>query len=240
MTLPSPRAVLTGLAATLGLAASPVDGPSLTPVPRDEEGILPRQQLVLERARTAPPAAVVFVGDSITQGWEDGGRASWERTIAPLGAVNLGVSGDRTEHVLWRLSQAPLTRLAPRVVVLLIGTNNLGHQHDDAKGTLAGVTAVARMIRAQVPEATLALMAVFPRGEGLNAMRGDLLQINQALQSAFKDDPKVRWIDCGARFVKADGSIDAALMPDALHLSPAGYAIWAEALAPVMPAPSRP
>lgn len=219
----------------LGFAvAMPGDGPSLTPVPRSDAGILARQDVVLDRARTADPAALVFVGDSITQGWEDPGKATWATAFAPIGAVNLGVSGDRTEHVLWRLSQAPLTRLAPKVVVLLIGTNNLGHQHDDAQGTLAGITAVARTIRAQVPDATLALMAVFPRGERINAMRGDLLQINQALAVAFAGDPKVTIVDCGARFVKPDGSIDAALMPDALHLSPDGYAIWAQALEPVL------
>jgi len=242
MTLPSPRPVLTGLAATLGLAASPVDGPSLTPVPRDQEGILPRQQLVLERARTAPPAAVVFVGDSITQGWEDAGAATWKRAFEPLGALQIGVGGDRTEHVLWRLQQAPITRLAPKVVVLLIGTNNLGHGSSNADETLAGVKAIVDVLVAQCDGATVHVLEIFPRGERINPMRGDIAQINQALRAYVNEEnskqkqgrPRRAIHAIGDLFVDARGEISASVMPDALHLSKDGYRIWGEALLPLV------
>jgi lysophospholipase L1-like esterase len=203
-----------------------------TPVPRTDEGILARQAEVLRRARESAPAAVVFLGDSITQGWEDAGRAVWERELAPLGALNLGVSGDRTEHVLWRLQEASLARLAPRVVVILIGTNNLGHGSSDAEGTLAGVRAVLARVREQAPAAQVLLLEIFPRGERMNPMRGDIAQVNQALRAHPPE--RVRTLALGDRWVNADGTLSREVLPDLLHLSERGYREWAEGLVPAL------
>lgn len=224
--------VLGSLVSVSAVKAPPTtpEGVTTTPTARTDEGILPRQAEVIRRARESAPAKVVFVGDSITQSWEDPGAAIWQERFAPMGALNLGVSGDRTEHVLWRLQEAPLTRLNPRAVVLLIGTNNLGHGTANAQETLAGVKAVVAMIRKQVPDATLVLCSTFPRGETINAMRGDILQVNQAVAVAVKGDPKVVVVDLGDKFVSADGTISRQLMPDALHLTPKGYAIWADGI----------
>jgi lysophospholipase L1-like esterase len=203
---------------------------AVLPVARTESAILERQAEVLRRAKTGAKAPVVFVGDSITQGWEGDGAEPWQKYFAPLGALNLGVSGDRTEHVLWRLQQAPLTRLEPRVVVLLIGTNNLGHGTSDAEQTLAGVLAVIALLHAQAPQAVLLVHEIFPRGERMNPLRGDIAQINQVLRGLA--DAKTRVLGFSDRWVRADGTISAQSMPDFLHLSPAAYAQWAEALAP--------
>ncbi|MFY9345186.1 MAG: GDSL-type esterase/lipase family protein [Planctomycetota bacterium] len=204
--------------------------PAITPVARTDAGILPRQDQVLQRAREAPPAALVFVGDSITQGWESSGKESWERHFVPLGAVNLGVSGDRTEHVLWRLQQAPITRLAPKVIVLLIGTNNLGHGATNAEQTLAGVLAVIALLRAQAPDARILVNEILPRGERINAMRGDILQVNQAVRGQV--DANTRCLPVGDRWVRGDGTIGKDVMPDFLHLTKAAYEQWAQALLP--------
>jgi N-acetylglucosamine-6-sulfatase len=218
--------------------------PSTNPAPRNDPAGAERESVVVERARTSPPASVVFLGDSITQGWETDGLAVWEGRIAPLGALNLGVSGDRTEHVLWRLAKAPITRLSPKAVVLLIGTNNVGHGRDDAAATLAGVRAVISLVRTQAPTATVIVCGILPRGESMNAMRGELLQVNQALAREFGascdiDAPLpagggVRFIDFGTQFIDPDGKIQPTLMPDALHLSPAGYSVWADAILPAL------
>ena len=208
----------------------PQQNAAVVPAPRTDEGILQRQAEVLRRAKTNAKAAVVFVGDSITQGWEDGGQQVWEKQFAPLGALNLGVSGDRTEHVLWRLKEAPLTRLEPRAVVLLIGTNNLGHGTSNAEQTLAGVQAVIALLHEQVPQATLLVHEIFPRGERFNAMRGDIGQVNQVLRAQAA--PGVRVLGLCDRWVRADGTIAKEIMPDFLHLSPEGYEQWAAALAP--------
>lgn len=212
--------------------AKPVNSATI-PVPRTEEGILARQTECVRRAKETAQADVVFVGDSITQGWEDVGNADWNARFARLGALNLGVSGDRTEHVLWRLEQAPLTRLAPKVVVLLIGTNNLGHGTHTAEQTLEGIQRVITVLRAQAPQARLFVHEILPRGERFNAMRGDITQINQALRNA-QAAGGYRTLAIGDTWVRADGSIDAANMPDFLHLSPAAYAQWAAALEPAL------
>ena len=215
------------------LAMSPIfssQQSTVTPVSRTDEGILPRQAEVIRRARESAPVDLIFVGDSITQAWEDGGAAVWKERFAPAGAINLGVSGDRTEYVLWRLDQAPLTRLAPKAVVLLIGTNNLGHGTANAAQTFIGIRAVVAKIQTQVPSARILLCAIFPREENMNAMRGDVAQVNQALASAFANESSVRVMDLCTSFIAADGKIPARLMPDFLHLSPAGYQVWADGI----------
>ena len=224
--------VLAALALLAPAAVAQADNPATTPVPRTDEGILARQTEVLRRAREAGPADVVFLGDSITQGWEGAGKAVWERDVAPLGAVNLGVSGDRTEHVLWRLQEAPITRLQPRAVVVMIGTNNLGHGSSNAEQTLAGVHAVLAKVREQAPQAEILLLEIFPRGERINAMRGDIAQINQALRA--HPPQGVRTLALGDRWVQADGTISKEVMPDLLHLSPLGYEQWAQGMLPAL------
>jgi len=213
-------------------AQEPGANPAVLPVPRSDEGILPRQAEVLRRARETAAAPVVFLGDSITQGWEDAGRETWERDLAPLGALNLGVSGDRTEHVLWRLREAPITHLSPRVIVLLIGTNNLGHQAATAEQTLVGMQAILDVLRGQAPQATILLLEIFPRGERFNPMRGDIAQINQVLRT--HPGEHVRTLPLGDRWVRADGTLPAEIMPDFLHLSPLGYRQWSEGLLPAL------
>lgn len=243
-------ALCTG-AALAQAPAAPVPAPtlptSLTPAPRTDDWAIAREKELLRRAREAEPAKVVFVGDSITQAWEDDGAQVWQRAVAPLGALNLGNSGDRTEHVLWRLQQAPLTRLAPQHVVLLIGTNNLGHGTSNAQDTLAGVKAIVTLLAAQCPAATIHLLEIFPRDEAMSPMRGDICQINQALRAFVRDEPtlqrgtvghekrsRVTIHALGDSFVRADGSLPKELMPDGLHLSTKGYELWAAALVPFL------
>jgi lysophospholipase L1-like esterase len=213
-------------------AGGPATPSSIVRVPRTD-GAAERQTETLRRVLDAKePASVVFLGDSITQGWEGAGKSTWDASIAPLKAVNLGVSGDRTEHVLWRLAAAPLKMLQPKAIVVMIGTNNLGHGSSNAEETLLGVRTIVDTIRSQCPTATILLCGIFPRGERFNPMRGDICQINQALQRLAGD--RVVVADFGHRFLRDDGSISTDIMPDHLHLSPAGYAIWAEETLPIL------
>ena len=234
---PLAAAVLAFLIATTSTAQdpqppatkAPASNAAVVPARRGDEGIQPRVEETLRRARETAKAPIVFVGDSITQGFETAGKKTWS-VFAELGAVNLGVSGDRTEHVLWRLQQAPITRLEPKVIVLLIGTNNLGHGTANAEQTLEGVLAVLAALRAQAPQARILVTEIFPRGERINAMRGDILQVNQAVRGQV--DANTRCLPIGDRWVLADGTIAKATMPDFLHLSPAAYEQWAAALLP--------
>ena len=221
----------------LGLAPQDAKKPSsLVPAPRTDEWAIKREAECIKRAAESAPVHVVFVGDSITQAWEDPGKAAWEKHIAPLGALNLGNSGDRTENVLWRLDKAPLTRLKAKHVVLLIGTNNLGHGTSNGQETLDGVKAVAAKLAEQCPDATIHILEIFPRGERFNAMRGDICQINQALRAwvAAQRGSKLAIHSIGDQFMGADGSISKEIMPDFLHLTPKGYEIWASSVAPLL------
>ncbi|RPG13845.1 MAG: hypothetical protein CBB69_012710 [Phycisphaera sp. TMED9] len=226
------------------VAAQATPPSSLVPAARTDAWAIDREAELIRRARESKPCDVLFVGDSITQAWEGPGAATWKKHIAPLGALNLGNSGDRTENVLWRLQEAPLDRLEAKHVVLLIGTNNLGHGTSDAAETLAGVTKVSEVLATQCPDATIHILEIFPRGERINPMRGDICQINQALRSfvatrnatATRNGGAPRYtIDAlGDRFVGPDGSIPKELMPDFLHLTPTGYEMWAEAIVPAL------
>ena len=237
------RTTLAILTAAVSLATAQEQKPAakassenvaIVPAPRSEAGIQSRQDECVRRAKETKSAPVVFVGDSITQAWEGGGKESWQKEFAPMGALNLGVSGDRTEHVLWRLQQAPITHLEPKAIVLLIGTNNLGHGTSNAEQTLAGVQKVIATLREQAPKATLIVCEIFPRGERINAMRGDIAQVNQVLRGMADERTKV--LGFSDQWVRTDGTISRDIMPDFLHLSKTGYGQWAAALKPALEA----
>lgn len=240
MTHLQPLVVLACLVALsgFGFAAqdSKKDAASIVPAPRTDEWAIKREAECIRRAKESTPVQVVFVGDSITQAWEDGGKDAWNKHIAPLGALNLGNSGDRTENVLYRLAQAPLTRLGAKHVVLLIGTNNLGHGTSNAQETLDGIKAVILKLSDQCPTATIHILEIFPRGERFNNMRGDICQINQTLRAWVAGQQSARLVThaIGDQFVSADGSIARDIMPDFLHLTPKGYELWATAVAPAL------
>ena len=185
----------------------------------------------LERAKD-PGVRLLFLGDSITNGWFWGDHMQlWDRHFAKYGAANFGIGGDRTEHVLWRIENGELDRLKPEVVVLLIGTNNIGYPADEI---VDGVSAVVRRVRVKLPESRLILMGIFPRGhEAGDPMRAKIRAVNREL-AKLADDDRVHFLDIGDRFLAADGSLPKDVMPDALHLSFKGYAMWAEAIAPLI------
>jgi len=164
------------------------------------------------------------------------GKTVWTNYYGNLKCLNFGVGGDRTEHVLWRFEQGQLDGLKPKAAVLMIGTNNSnnnrdGTEHYSTAEILEGVQAVVKQIRARLPDTKLLVLGIFPRSEKFNAQRGKLLQINQAL-AKLADGKMVHYLDFGSQLIEADGSISKTIMPDALHLSPAGYEIWAKAIEP--------
>jgi lysophospholipase L1-like esterase len=136
---------------------------------------------------------VLFLGDSITDLWRydvlggiPRGKAVWDRDFAPLHAANFGISGDRTQHVLWRIEHGELDGISPKVVVLLIGTNNTGTEPDgrirnSAPEIIAGVTAIVGEVRARLPGARILLMGVFPRGKIDDPRRRQIAQVNAAI-----------------------------------------------------------
>ena len=180
---------------------------------------------------------VLFIGDSITQGWEgNGAKEVWQKFYGNRRAVNLGIGGDQTQHVLWRLDHGNIDGIAPKVAVLMIGTNNSNKKKDGTEEyseaeILEGVRAVVAQIRARLPETKVLLLGIFPRRSQFNAQRGKILQVNQAL-AKLGDGKMIHYLDFGSRLIEPDGSISKDIMPDSLHLSERGYEIWADALEP--------
>ena len=176
---------------------------------------------------------LIFIGDSITHGWEGKGKAVWEKYYTKRNAVNLGIGGDRTEHVLWRLDNGNIKNINPKVAVVMIGTNNSGNGRNSAKEMIDGVTAVIDKLRTKLPKTEILLLDIFPRGQRINAQRGKILQVNQVL-SRLDSRPHVTFLRIGQNFVSPNGSIAKDIMPDFLHLTPNGYEIWAKSIEPTL------
>ena len=183
--------------------------------------------------RDAGEYPVVFIGDSITEGWGgEAGKPVFDRCFADLGVFNAGIGGDATQHTLWRVKHGVLDGINPRVVSLLIGTNNLGCDGHNGDQTAEGVVTLLRAIQDCCPEAVVILHALFPREEHAGTvLRREVAIINSLIQAAVDGD-RVRWLDVGESFLQPGRSIPASLMPDFLHFSEAGYQIWADVLRP--------
>jgi lysophospholipase L1-like esterase len=222
---------------TLLLAASALANTATEPAPKDERWLQRHEAFVAEARRG--DIKVLFLGDSITDFWRDtnpqrGGKAVWDREYAPLKAANFGISADRTQNVLWRLGHGEAEGYQPKVVVLMIGTNNTGLERDGTpRNTPAelveGVTAVVRELRARFPDAKILFLAIFPRGEKDSPQRAQVAEVNREL-AKLNDGQHVFFLDIGGRFLDAEGNIPRDIMPDLLHPSLKGYEIWADAI----------
>jgi lysophospholipase L1-like esterase len=202
-----------------------------TPVPRTgkpHERFLELNKRVKE---TGDKARLLFVGDSITQGWEGAGRNVWAKYYGHRDALNIGISGDRTEHVLWRLENGNIEGLKPKVAVLLIGVNNIPDESNSPGDVLAGVTAVVQKLRSSLPETKILVLGIFPFRPDFEPARGRALQVNQALYH-LADGEHVFFQDFGQQLIQPDGKISKSIMPDFLHPNEAGYKIWAKAIEP--------
>ena len=209
------------------IAPEPIQSPATTTPVSRESGAYARQNLVLERANTSH-AQVVLIGDSITEGWE-GAPDQLQSLVGLRSAANLGVGGDRTQHVLWRLQQAPLMSVNPKVIVLMIGTNNI--YDDSADDIVAGIRAITALLNQQCPNAEILVLDIPPRGDPMDSARAKIAQINAELAQG-EWPGHARFVRVGNQFLGADGALDRANLPDLLHFSQKGYAMWAAAIKP--------
>ena len=186
-----------------------------------------------ERAqKEASSIHLVFDGDSITDFWQTKGKDVWEAHYGKLGAFDFAISGDRTEHVLWRLAEGQVDGIKPKLIVLMIGTNNLGRNTNEQ--IAAGVTAIVQDYRKRCPDAVVLLQAIFPRGKAANDPARARIKAINAIIAKLQDGKKVIYVDFGDKFLGADGSLSPEIMPDFLHPSPKGYLIWADAIQPII------
>lgn len=209
-----------------------VPAPKLDRDGKISEGFLRQHESFLKRAERE--VGLLLLGDSITRGW-DKAPDEYKRVFGPYNPANFGIGGDRTEHVLWRIENGELDKIRPKVVMLMIGTNNIGNKAEDIT---RGVTAVVDAIKAKLPQTKILLLGIFPRGDdpakpAVASGRKKIDGVNANL-AKLADGKQVRYLDIGHVFLDEKGVIPKEIMPDALHPTPAGYKRWADAVKPVI------
>jgi len=200
---------------------------------------------------------LVLIGDSIihTTGDMNDGKyapnlAVWKRHFEPRHALNLGMNGQRTEEILWNLQNGQLDFLkSPRVIVLLIGTNNADDRHfphtHTAEQIFAGTKAITDLIRQRHPDTRILVLRIFPRGgdgekgvspPAFNASAQCIETCRRAgeLTAGLADGSHIFWLDVNAVFLRPDGTINPDRMWDLLHPSPAGTEVWVQAVEPTL------
>jgi lysophospholipase L1-like esterase len=180
------------------------------------------------------PIDVLLVGDSITQQW----GPAWAKHFPGLKTVNLGIGGDKTQNVLWRLDHGGVAGLEPRVIVLLIGNNNMFFTPETGVEAAAkGIETCAKNLRAKFPSAPVVVVKILPAHEPGNRFYEDIKKTNLAVDALkLETDPKVTVLDLWSDFTNADGTLKSGLFtPDNIHLTQdGGYALYAGRLKPVM------
>jgi lysophospholipase L1-like esterase len=196
-----------------------------------------RHERFVERAKKGE-VDILFLGDSITQGWEGKGKKVWAENFEPLKAANFGIGGDQTQHVLWRITEGKeLEGIDPKVAVVMIGTNNAGS--NSAAQIAEGIEAIVKELRRQKPKMKVLLLGVFPRAgkrpdkeatevEAAN-LHPKIKQINEII-AKLDDGKNIKYLDIGGKFLDKEGNLPKEIMPDYLHLSEKGYGIWAGAI----------
>jgi lysophospholipase L1-like esterase len=226
------RSALIGLLAALAVALLPASAQPQSALrcgPFTQEALpeaAPRENVhVRERferikaAVTSQPYKILFLGDSLTERFD---QEVWQAHMAPRGVLNAGVSGDRTEHLLWRLTHGNLDGPAPRGIVLLIGTNDLGHGRSPDLAA-NGIRADLLHLRQRLPDARVLLLGLWPRADQPKIQEHrEIDAVNRLIASC--DGGAVTYADIGGLLLEPDGRLSPQISPDRLHFSGQGYA----------------
>ena len=182
---------------------------------------------------------VMFLGDSITMMWRsqsglEGGTLVWEKHYKNIPAGNYGISGDKTENVLWRITEGnDLDGTNPKVIVLLIGINNL-LQKSSPEDTAVGIKEIVKVLREKLPQSKILLLGVFPCCKNpKHPIRDKVKKVNKIICN-LADNKKIWYLDIGNVFLEKDGSISKKVLRDYLHLSEKGYQRWATTMNPTL------
>ena len=189
------------------------------PAPRDSDK--PRRRLAeLNADIKVQPYRIIYFGDSITQGWD---KALWQQYLAPRGIFNAGIDGDRTEHLRWRLDHGNLAGTPPQAVIVLIGTNDIGHGRPPEIAA-EGVRAAIAQLRERLPTARILLLGLWPRGATpADPLRRGAEAVNERIKTCGDGSATV-YADIGGALLDPGGVLSHAVSPDLLHFSAAGYA----------------
>jgi len=206
-------------------AATPVENPWTKRLP---QGWWKKRHEETLSAPAREEARIVFIGDSITDGWdsEGGGLKVWQREYIPKKALNLGIVCDSTQHVLWRLDNGAIDGLRNlKVAVIEIGTNNVGITRDPPEDIAKGVEAICERVKQKAPQAKILLLAIFPKQFGAN--RHD---VANGLIAKLADDKQIFFMDINDKLVNTEGAIADRVG----HLTEKGYEVWAEQIGTIL------
>jgi len=199
------------------------------PVARGDRRGLERLERINQAVKNVSHS-VLFLGDSLTEGWDP---ALWERSLASRGVLNAGISGDFTDHILWRLEHGNLAGPTPKAVILLIGTNDLA-AHRSPELTADGIRANLMLLRERLPEARILLLGLLPREQFSDApLRRAAAQVNSLIRDCA-DGEHIVYAEIGDVLLDSDGRLSVTVSPDWLHFSERGYALLASRLEPVL------
>jgi len=203
---------------------------SILPTKQDTVWWLPRHEEKLAEKNAMARVDLVFLGDSITQAWEKEGADVWQDFYQSRNALNLGFNGDKTENVLWRLAHGEIDNIQPKLLVLLIGTNNAGHRMDKAEDTALGIKQILSVLAEKLPKTKVLLLAIFPRSaKPTQKLRMLNNEVNQII-GTFADDKNICFRDINHVFLDDEGRITSDVMNDFLHPNASQYQIFAEAI----------
>jgi len=209
----------------LGAAFAQSTNTAVIPVPMTKPGWMERHESMNTKARQGK-IDLIYIGDSIVQRYEGVGKHVWDHYYASRNALNLGISGDRTQHVIWRLDHGNIEGINPKLAIVMIGQNNGGH--NTASEIAEGVTEVVKIIRTKLPKTKILLLGIFQRREKPTPERAVLAEANTIISKLA--DTSTSYMDINSVFVQPDGMIPASLMPDFEHPSELGFKRWAEAI----------
>ena len=177
---------------------------------------------------------LLFMGDSITDNWRTSrGKAIWEKYYGQRHAANFGIGGDRTQHVLWRIENGELDGIDPKVIVLMIGTNNRGSDSPDQISE--AIEKIVAVMRDKCPKSKILLLAIFPRNRDKDTPQQmeTIHKVNERI-AKLDDGKTVRYLDINHVFLGPDGKVPKDIMPDFLHPNEHGYQLWADATEPTL------
>lgn len=204
---------------------------------------IPRYQEQKERMEQGD-VDLLWVGDSITHFWETNGKEVWEKYYGGRKAMNFAISGDRTGHVLWRMANSPMDKISPKMTVVMIGTNNIGHKkpnsdemHSSPAETVEGIQMIVSQLKEKYPDTKILLLEVFPRDQRPDGKyRQAVNEINAGLEATYAGGKvdNVQLYSINDLLLAKDGELTKEIMPDSLHPSAAGYEIWAKAIEPMI------
>jgi len=178
------------------------------------------------------PCDLLFDGDSITDNWQGPGAAVWKARYGSLKAVDMGIGGDEVQNVLWRTQHGELTGQDPKLIVLLIGTNNHGQ---DPKSVAAGIRLILNEYETRCPHAHILLLGILPAGQQPHNPQRDWFPPVNSILATFDDGNRVSYLDIGPKFLQPDGTmIPGIMLGDYLHPSAQGYQVWADAIQPIV------